>query len=292
MPEFLDDLGEPIGPGLDGLTGEQVRVNNHRAALSQTSGHRRLARGDPARQPYSQHGPSLVQQPPRLVTVSEISRATAYTTIDGEHRHELEVKRSRFITVLRRAASEDEARALVAALRREFHDARHHCSAFVLGPDRTTQRSSDDGEPSGTAGLPMLEALVKCETHDGPADLSDIVAVVVRYFGGILLGSGGLVRAYSESVAAALGTATLVRRQRLRVLGIEVPHAVAPRLENDLRGAGVVVLGADYGMSCAALRVAIEDSAARASDFAGRLAGLTGGTCVALPLGTSWIDLR
>lgn len=219
------------------------------------------------------------------------SRATCYTTLGGEHRHELEIRRSRFITVLRRVETEEDARALVADLRREFHDARHHCSAFVLGPDRTMQRSSDDGEPAGTAGIPMLEALVKRETHDGATDLSDIVAVVVRYFGGILLGAGGLVRAYSESVSAALDTATLLRRQRLRILAIEAPHALAPRLENDLRAAGTVVVGTDYGPTGATLRVALEDADALASDFAGRLAGLTGGSCTAMPLGTSWIDV-
>ncbi|MGT2460552.1 IMPACT family protein [Sinomonas atrocyanea] len=220
------------------------------------------------------------------------SHATTYTTVDGEHRHELEVKRSRFITVLRRAASEEEARALVAGLRREFHDARHHCSAFVLGPDRTTQRSSDDGEPSGTAGIPMLEALLRRETHDGVADLSDIAAVVVRYFGGILLGAGGLVRAYSESVSAALDTAPLLRRERLRLVGIDVPHAAAPRLENDLRAGGVLVAGTDYGAAGARVRVALADSEAGAAEFASRLAGLTAGTAAAVALGTSWVDVR
>ena len=117
---------------------------------------------------------------------------TTYTTLaaGADFRHEIEIKRSRFITVLRRAATEETARDLVAGLRREFHDARHHCSAFVLGPDRGIQRSNDDGEPSGTAGIPMLEALLKRETAPGAADLSDASAVVVRYFGGILLGAG------------------------------------------------------------------------------------------------------
>jgi uncharacterized YigZ family protein len=219
------------------------------------------------------------------------TRAVRYTTVDGEHRHELEVRRSRFITVLRRVETEDEARALVAGLRREFHDARHHCSAFVLGPDRTTQRSSDDGEPAGTAGIPMLEALVKRQTHDGVADLSDVAAVVVRYFGGILLGAGGLVRAYSESVSAALDTARTLRRQRLRLLAVEAAHAVAPRLENDLRAAGVVVLGTDYGPRTATLRLALEDSDAAAGAFADRLASLTGGAGRAVGLGTSWVDV-
>ena len=106
---------------------------------------------------------------------------------------------------------------VVAGLRKEFHDARHHCSAFVLGPDRAVQRSNDDGEPSGTAGMPMLDALLKRETAPGVTDLSDVTAVVVRYFGGILLGAGGLVRAYSESVTAALDRAPLAQRRRLRI---------------------------------------------------------------------------
>src|SRR3954452_3337194 len=171
------------------------------------------------------------------------SRSGTYTTLAAgqDFRHELDIKRSRFITVLRRAGAEDTARDLVAGLRREFHDARHHCSAFVIGPDRTIQRSSDDGEPAGTAGIPMLEALLKRETASGVADLSDVSAVVVRYFGGILLGAGGLVRAYSESVSATLDLAPLVRRSRLRICAVPLQHAAAGRLENDLPAAGYVM---------------------------------------------------
>ena len=140
------------------------------------------------------------------------SRATVYTTLAAgpEFRHEIEVKRSRFITVLHRTADEEGARSVLAGLRREFHDARHHCSAFVLGPDRDMQRSNDDGEPSGTAGLPMLDALLKRETAPGVTDLSDVTAVVVRYFGGILLGAGGLVRAGERMAALSAGTAALL----------------------------------------------------------------------------------
>jgi uncharacterized YigZ family protein len=142
---------------------------------------------------------------------------------------------------MRRSGDEKGARDLVAGLRKEFHDARHHCSAFVLGPDRDVQRSSDDGEPSGTAGIPMLEALLRRETAPGVTDLSDVTVVVVRYFGGILLGAGGLVRAYSESVSSALDLAPLVRRSRLRICSVEVRHSAAGRLENDLRAAGYVM---------------------------------------------------
>ncbi|MFJ5958584.1 IMPACT family protein [Paenarthrobacter sp. NPDC092416] len=225
--------------------------------------------------------------------IEDDSRAIAYTTLaEGpDFRHELEIRRSRFITVLRRSPDEETARALVSELRREFHDARHHCSAFVIGPDRMIQRSSDDGEPSGTAGIPMLEALIKRETTPGATDLSDVSAVVVRYFGGILLGAGGLVRAYSESVSAALDLAPLVQRRRLRLCAIDIPHAEAGRLENELRGAGYVMAATGYGAKHAVLRVALQDESAAISEAHARVASLTAGTAVLRPEGTEWIDV-
>ncbi len=223
---------------------------------------------------------------------TEESRATIYTTLapGPGFRHELEVKRSRFITVLARTGDEDSARALVTGLRREFHDARHHCSAFVLGPDRQVQRSSDDGEPSGTAGIPMLEALLRRETGTGSADLSDITAVVVRYFGGVLLGAGGLVRAYSESVSAAADLAPLVLRRRLRICSVRVPHAVAGRLENELRAAGYVMTETAYEAQAAVLKLALPDDAAALAEAAERLAALTAGTAALVPGESRWID--
>lgn len=221
------------------------------------------------------------------------SRTTTYTTLASgpDFRHEIEIKRSRFITVLRRADSEEAARDLVAGLRREFHDARHHCSAFILGPDRDIQRSSDDGEPSGTAGIPMLEALAKRETMPGLADLSDVSAVVVRYFGGILLGAGGLVRAYSESVSSALSLAPMVRRSRLRICAAEVPHASAGRLENDLRAAGFVMAETSYEAQHTVLRLALPDEAGGISAAGERLQSLTAGSAVLQPEGTEWVDV-
>nr|WP_306422548.1 YigZ family protein [Paenarthrobacter aurescens] len=208
-----------------------------------------------------------------------------------EFRHELEIRRSRFITVLRRSPDEESARSLVADLRREFHDARHHCSAFVIGPDRMIQRSSDDGEPSGTAGIPMLEALIKRETTPGVTDLSDVSAVVVRYFGGILLGAGGLVRAYSESVSTALDLAPLVQRRRLRLCAMDVPHADAGRLENELRNAGYVMAATGYEARHAILRVALPDRPDDIAEARSRVASLTAGSAQLRLEGTEWIDL-
>ncbi|MEE2569017.1 YigZ family protein [Pseudarthrobacter sp. J64] len=224
---------------------------------------------------------------------SEESRAAVYTTLAAgqDLRTELEIKRSRFITVLRRTETEAAARDLVAGLRREFHDARHHCSAFILGPDRSVQRSNDDGEPSGTAGIPMLEALSRRETTPGVTDLSDVTAVVVRYFGGILLGAGGLVRAYSESVSTALDAAPLVHRTRLRICAAEVPHAQAGRLENELRSAGFVMADTSYGAQSTVLRLALPDAPDTISAAADRLLSLTAGATVLMPEGTEWVDV-
>lgn len=221
-----------------------------------------------------------------------------YTTLApaNDFRHEITIKRSRFITVLRRVDAEAPARELVAELRREFYDARHHCSAFVIGPSRDVQRSNDDGEPSGTAGIPMLEALLKRETRPeattaaAAADLSDVCAVVVRYFGGILLGAGGLVRAYSESVSTALELAPLVRRERLGLFTVAVPHADAGRLENELRGAGYTMTGNSYDAEHTRVGLALPDDDAAIAAAVERLASLTAGRCKLTAMGTDWVD--
>lgn len=216
-------------------------------------------------------------------------------------RHEITIKRSRFITVLGRVEDESSAQDLVAGLRREFHGARHHCSAMVIGAGREVQRSQDDGEPAGTAGIPMLEALLKRQTSpaSSPAgaatELSDVCAVVVRYFGGILLGAGGLMRAYSESVGTAVDLAPLIRRQRLKLFSVAVPHAEAGRLENELRGAGYVMTGNGYDAVQTHLGLALADDDAAIAAAVDQLAALTAGRCALVDAvrdgeGTIWID--
>jgi putative IMPACT (imprinted ancient) family translation regulator len=137
----------------------------------------------------------------------------------------------------------------------------------------------------------MLEALLRRETAPGVTDLSDVTVVVVRYFGGILLGAGGLVRAYSESVSSALDLAPLVRRSRLRICSVEVRHSAAGRLENDLRAAGYVMAETSYGASTTVLRVALADQPDELDRAAARLASLTAGSAVLRPEETEWIDV-
>lgn len=116
-------------------------------------------------------------------------------TIVKDVRHEIVIEKSRFICTLKKVRDEAEAQEFIKAMKKEFWDATHNCSAYLI--DDLVQRSSDDGEPSGTAGLPMLEVLRKNK-------LTNTAAVVTRYFGGIKLGAGGLVRAYTNSVAEAV----------------------------------------------------------------------------------------
>ncbi len=231
------------------------------------------------------------------------SGATSYTVLgDGpDFRHELTIKRSRFITVLRRVETESAARELVTELRQEFYDARHHCSALVIGSSRELQRSHDDGEPSGTAGAPMLDALLKRQTRteaptaESRTDLSDVCAVVVRYFGGVLLGAGGLVRAYSESVSTTLSLAPLAHRQRLRLFTVAVPHGDAGRLEHELRNAGFTLTGNSYDAVTTHLGLTLDDDGAVIATAVDRLAALTAGRFALAEAGadgdgTIWAD--
>ena len=120
-----------------------------------------------------------------------------FRTIKEDGQVQEEIKKSRFICHIKRVTTEDEARNFIQAVKKEHYKATHNCSAFILGERSEMKRSSDDGEPSGTAGVPMLGVL---ENHQ----LTTVCAVVTRYFGGIKLGAGGLIRAYAGSVALAI----------------------------------------------------------------------------------------
>lgn len=189
----------------------------------------------------------------------------AYETIAGPVDTEIEISRSRFLTRVVRVDTEAAARAVIAEVRAEHPRARHHCSAFVIGPDGRVQRSNDDGEPSGTAGAPMLDALVS-------AGLSDVVAVVTRYFGGVLLGAGGLTRAYRAAVAGAVHESRRVRRALRIEVTVRSGYDIAPQIEAEARRRGYVVGEAEYTESVAqrylvpeAERAALEALAMEAS---------------------------
>lgn len=201
-----------------------------------------------------------------------------YLTIARTAETEIEVKRSRFRCRLERVDDEAQARAVIEQARQQHWDARHHCSAFVLEPDSAVMRSSDDGEPAGTAGAPMLEVL-------RGGQLTYVVAVVTRWFGGTLLGAGGLVRAYSDSVRESVAAAGAQRFELLGEYTVTSDHAVAGRIESDLRGLGFSVLDVAYGARVT-LQLGVPD--AQADRLRSTLAELSGGTVTPEREGERW----
>ncbi|RRD46841.1 hypothetical protein EII42_05245 [Tessaracoccus sp. OH4464_COT-324] len=198
---------------------------------------------------------------------------------------ELEIRRSRFLTRIRRVDSEAAARAVVEERRAQLHDARHHCSAFILGPDGRTGGSNDDGEPAGTAGMPMFTTLQHC-------GLTNVVAVVSRYFGGIKLGAGGLVRAYSEATQQAIDAAGTREVRLMKLIRVDVDYADAGHYENQLRGLSlpsglrVAVVGVEWA---ARAEITVGVDAAAVAEFASVLQSLSAGTLAGTPVGERWV---
>lgn len=188
------------------------------------------------------------------------------------------IKKSRFIARLRYADSEDAVSELLTVAREADGGASHHCYAYVFvdEDDCLRERSSDDGEPGGTAGAPILHALKG-------RDLVNVAAVVTRYYGGVKLGAGGLARAYSGTVIAAIEQADLRPRVRWQVCAVTADHAEAGRLESELRGRGFDVVDVQYGA-----RVTLTVQCVDADRLASALGDLTSGRAGLTHVGQVW----
>ena len=137
---------------------------------------------------------------------------------------EITEKKSRFIATVRPVESEEEAVSFINETKKKYWDARHNCSAFVIGKRQELTRCSDDGEPAGTAGRPMLDVLIKENIHNA-------AVVVTRYFGGVLLGTGGLVRAYQQATKAGLSASEIIEKKDGAVLFIRTDYTGIGRLQ-------------------------------------------------------------
>lgn len=183
-----------------------------------------------------------------------------HVTVAQQAEHTEVIKGSRFIGIVAPASSEDEAQQLLAAARTAHPDATHHCSAWRIGE---VVRFSDDGEPGGTAGRPMLEVILR-------RDLQNVAAVVVRYFGGTRLGAGGLVRAYSGTVARALDVAGTQQVLALGRLRVTVPFALVDSVLRFVQDeADLNTLSSDY--SDQGLELELEMPIGQLDGFAARL---------------------
>ena len=141
--------------------------------------------------------------------------------------YEQVIEKSRFICRVERVTSREAAYEIIKSVKKQYWDATHNCSAFIIGENQDVQGSSDDGEPSGTAGIPMLEVLKKNNLHD-------VLVIVTRYFGGIKLGAGGLVRAYAKSVSGAIQTVGIVEKVPIVEYSFELELSASGKILNAL----------------------------------------------------------
>jgi hypothetical protein cresD4_04625 len=196
---------------------------------------------------------------------------------------DLEIKRSHFLGLAARTTSEAQAREFIASRRALYPDARHHCSAFIIAnPGATpTERSNDDGEPSGTAGKPMLEVL-------RGSQIFDVTVVVTRYFGGTLLGTGGLVRAYSQATSQALEQLSLCRRSQQYLWQLRAPVGEAGRIEAELRAGGANIVQTRWESQAT---IELASAVANPTELAALVANVTRGQGRLEAAGTKILEL-
>jgi len=168
----------------------------------------------------------------------------SYKTVKQYGEGEIEEKKSRFLGKIKPVETEEEAVAFIESIKKQYWDARHNCYAFIIGEHSESIRCSDDGEPSGTAGKPMLEGL----QNNG---LKNVVAVVTRYFGGTLLGTGGLVRAYTQATQAALAEAQIATMTLMSVLTVQTDYNAIGKIKYMFAQADTLIMGEEYGLDVA-----------------------------------------
>lgn len=203
-----------------------------------------------------------------------------YRTLRREASQEIVIKKSRFIGYGKPVETEEEAAAFIEAIKKKHWDATHNCSAYVIGERDEIQKQSDDGEPSGTAGKPILE-VIKAQ------GLKNTVIVVTRYFGGIMLGAGGLIRAYTDGAVAAIDASEAVLRVLHREIIVEVDYTWYGKIENELRNREIRVGGVDFTDRVTVVCLPEEEEAER---FSAWMTDFTQGQAVILPGEAVYID--
>lgn len=162
-----------------------------------------------------------------------------YTVKKEACEHEINIQKSRFIAHIKRAETEAEAQEFIQTLKKKYWDASHNCSAYIIGEHDQIQKANDDGEPSGTAGVPILEVLKKKK-------LKDTVVVITRYFGGIKLGAGGLIRAYGKVTSEGISVTGMVERVLMRIIHINIEYTLLGKVEKGLRSSRYTIKDIHY----------------------------------------------
>lgn len=193
----------------------------------------------------------------------------SYLTVKGHGENEIIIEKSRFIAHVARAETEEQAQEFIQRIKKQHWNATHNCSAYLIGENDHIQKANDDGEPSGTAGVPILEVLKK-------KHLKDTVVVVTRYFGGIKLGAGGLIRAYGKATSEGINATGIVERKLMTIMHTKVDYTWLGKLENELRSSIYTVKEIHY-LEHVEIEVFVEESSTEA--FTDWMVELTNGQC-------------
>ena len=191
-----------------------------------------------------------------------------YYTIENESEAQYREKMSRFIAFARKVTNADEAKAIVKDFQNDYHDARHVCWAYMIGPERKEWQLNDNGEPSGTAGKPILGQI-------NSKELTDVLVVVVRYFGGIKLGTPGLIAAYREAARLALEEAGRKEMHDMETVTVTFPYMAADGVMRIVKGGDVEVLDRTFDNTCSMTLTFRKD---KAQEITGKLLSLDGVT--------------
>ncbi|KQL36771.1 MULTISPECIES: YigZ family protein [Bacillaceae] len=192
-----------------------------------------------------------------------------YHTVKGYGESEIIIQKSRFLTYVNRAETEEEAQDFINSIKVKHKDATHNCSAYIIGEHDNIQKANDDGEPSGTAGVPMLEVLKK-------QGIKDTVVVVTRYFGGIKLGGGGLIRAYGKATTEGVTAAKVVERKLHHLMKVSIDYNWLGKVENEVRNSEYPLKDINYADS---VEVHVYVKAEDESNFSDWMTEMTNGQC-------------
>lgn len=166
-------------------------------------------------------------------------KLSSYLTVNKKGDHEIIIQKSRFIGYVKRVESEEDAQSFIQSIQKKHYDATHNCFAYIIGEYDQIQKANDDGEPSGTAGIPILEVLKRQQ-------LKNTAVVITRYFGGVKLGAGGLIRAYSRATREAIQATGVIKRQLMQTFKVTVDYTLAGKLENEVHQSNYILAHTDY----------------------------------------------
>jgi uncharacterized YigZ family protein len=192
-----------------------------------------------------------------------------YHTVKEYGEHEITIQKSRFIAHIKRAETESEAQEFIQVLKKKYWNASHNCSAYLIGEHDQIQKANDDGEPGGTAGVPILEVLKK-------RMLKDTVVVITRYFGGTKLGTGGLIRAYGKATSEGLDTVGIVERKLVQIIHVKIEYTWLGKIEKELRASKYTIKEIHY-LAIVEVETYVDES--EVQPFMDWMVELTNGQC-------------